>query len=433
MLNQEQTQILEQAIILLFRLRNEQSIDNWERERARQFEELHRPIINLKEIDSTENINDENGGTPLSDKDFKGFLNFTEKEILKMPKPFRKIFRVDGNKAHVRKRADGRYKCSFEIRYAKKPYNKHPISASGATLEIAKARFIEKLNNYVPQDDTAPTVPKDFHEFAMYWLEKIHKRKVKEKTYDHDIKLYNRHIKERFAKFKVKDVHMAIIQDLLDNAPGKGKTAKDLHSILKQILDCAVKHGLIKLNPIGMCFLDDYEQKHGVAISFEEERKLDNAYKGTEWEIPFAVARYTGLRPCEYLSAAIEGNFIKAQNGKRKDGKVEFKYIPITPMLKPYLQNVIELNMPKPRVLNNRFKKVLPNHQLYDMRTTFETRCDQCKIEDKAIGLMMGNKIGKNNNADGNKLKKAYTDKNDPDYFKNLLEYLYLEGQKFKY
>jgi len=102
-------------------------------------------------------------------------------------------------------------------------------------------------------------------------------------------------------------------------------------------------------------------------------------------------------------------------------------------MLKPYLQNVIELNMPKPRVLNNRFKKVLPNHQLYDMRTTFETRCDQCKIEDKAIGLMMGNKIGKNNNADGNKLKKAYTDKNDPDYFKNLLEYLYLEGQKFKY
>ncbi len=83
MLNQEQTQILEQAIILLFRLRNEQSIDNWERERARQFGELHRPIINLKEIDSTENINDENGGTPLSDKDFKGFLNFTEKEILK--------------------------------------------------------------------------------------------------------------------------------------------------------------------------------------------------------------------------------------------------------------------------------------------------------------------------------------------------------------
>ena len=162
MLNQEQTQILEQAIILLFRLRNEQSIDNWERERARQFGELHRPIINLKEIDSTENINDENGDEPLSDKDFKGFLKFTEKEIFKMPKPFRKIFRVDGNKAHVRKRADGRYKCSFEIRYAKKPYNKHPISASGATLEIAKARFIEKLNNYVPQDDTAPPFRKTF-------------------------------------------------------------------------------------------------------------------------------------------------------------------------------------------------------------------------------------------------------------------------------
>ncbi|MDE6868696.1 MAG: hypothetical protein K2J83_06125, partial [Clostridia bacterium] len=180
MLNQEQTQILEQAIFLLFRLRNEQSIDNWENERVRQFDELHRPEFNLKEIDSTEDINDENGETPLSNKDFKGFLKFTEKEILKMPKPFRKIFRIDGNKAHVRKRADGRYKCSYEIRYAKKPYNKHPISASGATLEIAKARFIEKLNNYIPQDNTAHTVPKDFHGFAMYWFENFHKRKVAE-------------------------------------------------------------------------------------------------------------------------------------------------------------------------------------------------------------------------------------------------------------
>lgn len=418
MLSKEQTEFLEQAIILLFRLRNEQSIDNWERERARQFGELHRPTLFFKESDSKEITNDdENGDEPISDKDFKGFLKFTEKEIFKMPKPFRKIFRVDGNKAHVRKRADGRYKCSFEIRYAKKPYNKHPISASGATLEIAKARFIEKLNNYVPQDDTAPTVPKDFHDFALYWFEKFHKRKVSEKTFDHDIKLYFRHIKDRFAKFATDRINAAMLQDFLDNAPGTGKTAKDMHSILKQILDCAVKHGIIKLNPLGMCILDGYDQEHGKLIIKEDEIKLFNAYKGTEWELPFAIAFYCGLRPCEYLTITKDGNFIKAQNGKRKGGKIDYKRIAITPMLRPYLQNVDKIDMPKPRVLNNRLKKVLPSHKLYDMRTTFQTRCSECEINETVIGLFMGNSIGK--------LKAAYTDFSD--------EYLLSEAEKFKY
>lgn len=358
-------------------------------------------------------------------------LKFNEKEISKMPKHFRKTFRAQGCTAHVRKRETGRYKCSYEIRYAKKPYDKHPISVSGQTLEIAKARFIEKLNNYILQDDNTPTVPKDFHGFAMYWFNKIHKRKVAEKTYEHNLQLYNRLVKKPFEKIKIKDLNMVLLQDFLDKAPGKGKTAKDLYSIFKQILDFAVKYGLIKLNPIGMCFINNYEQEHGVAISIEEEIRLDLAYKHTQWEIPLAVVRYTGLRPCEYTSAIIEGNFIKAINSKRKDGKIEFKYIPITPMLRPYLQGVTELKIPNPRVLNKRFQKILPNHKLYDMRTTFETRCDQCKIEDKAIGLMMGNNIGKS--GDDKKLKKAYTDMNDPDYFCNLLDYLYEEGKKFKY
>ena len=82
MLSKEQTEFLEQAIILLFRLRNDQSIENWENERARRFGELTRPILTIKE----DYENDENGDEQLSDKDFKGFLKFTEKEILQMPK-----------------------------------------------------------------------------------------------------------------------------------------------------------------------------------------------------------------------------------------------------------------------------------------------------------------------------------------------------------
>lgn len=335
-----------------------------------------------------------------------------------MPKRFRKTFRIQGCTAHVRKRQTGRYNCSYEIRYAKNPYNKHPISASGTTLEEAKARFIEKLNNYIPQDDSVPAVPTTFDGFAMYWFENFHRRKVCENTYDHDIKLYNRHVKERFGKLKVKDINAVMLQDFLDSFADRGKTAKDLHSLLKQTLDCAVKHGLISLNPLGMCILDKYNQEHGTLITKDEERQLEEAYKGTEWKLPLAVVRYTGLRPDEYTSAAIEGEFIKAKNSKHgKNGKIVYKYIPITPMLRPYLQDVTELDMPKPRVLNNRFKKVLPNHKLYDMRTTFQTRCSECGIPDNVIGVWMGNSIGK--------LKEAYTDFSE--------EYLLKEAEKFKY
>lgn len=139
--------------------------------------------------------------------------------------------------------------------------------------------------------------------------------------------------------------------------------------------------------------------------------------RGTEWEIPLAVIRYISLRPCEYTSAVIYGNFIKAQNGKRKDGKIKFKYIPITPMLRPYLQRVTEFTMPEPRVLNRRFQKILPNHKLYDMRPTFQTRRSERGIPDNVIGVWMGNSIGK--------LKEAYTDLSE--------EYLLKEAEKFRY
>lgn len=51
------------------------------------------------------------------------------------------------------------------------------------------------------------------------------------------------------------------------------------------------------------------------------------------------LALYTGLRPNELYTAKIEGNFIVAINSKRKNRKLEYKKIPISKMLKPYIAN----------------------------------------------------------------------------------------------
>lgn len=345
-------------------------------------------------------------------------LKFTEKEIMPLSKTFKREFRAQGCTAHIRKRSDGRYNCSYEIRYNRNGYN---ISASATTLEKAKERFIEKLILADKEKENPQSkIPTNFDAFATYWFENFHKRKVKGNTYEESVKLYNRHIKPKFGNLALKNITPLMLQQFLDSFADRGKTADELYSLLNQIFKAAVNHGLIQLNPLGMCFHKQHERKHGIAITKAEEKLLLKAFEGTPYQLHFAIALYTGLRPNEYATAIIDGEFIKAVNSKRhnqNNGAVVYKRIPITPMLRPYLQNVEKIEFPAPRVLDNRLKKILPEHKLYDMRTTFQTRCSECGIPDNVIGVFMGNSIGK--------LKDAYTDFSD--------EYLLKEGEKLFY
>ncbi len=347
-------------------------------------------------------------------------LKFTDKEIMKMPKKFRHAFRLNNNWIHYRKRTSGRYRCSYEIRYAKKPFDKRPITASGNTIEQAKKRFIEKLNRFALEEEnvSSPIVPKDFQGFAMYWFENFHKRKVAENTYAEAIRLYNRHVKEYFGYVLIEKISPVMLQSFLDQFDDRAKTKDDLYSMLNQILTASVKHGLLSLNPLGMVFHKQHEKEHGKAISKADEKKLLDAYTGTPYQVSFAIVLYTGLRPNEYATATIDGKFIKAVNSKRKGKKKAFKRIPITSMLRPYLNGISEIKMPTTFQMTYRIKKVLPNHSLYDMRTTFQTRCTECGISEVAIGLFMGNGIG-------GTLKEAYTDVSD--------EWLLKEGEKLNY
>jgi hypothetical protein len=73
-----------------------------------------------------------------------------------------------------------------------------------------------------------------------------------------------------------------------------------------------------------MVFHTKHDREHGKALSKEEENKLLTQTAGTPYQRMFAVRLYTGMRPNEYKTAKIEGNFIVANNSKRKNGKVAF-------------------------------------------------------------------------------------------------------------
>ena len=346
-----------------------------------------------------------------------GFLKFTEKEISKMPKTFRKEFRTQGCTAHIRKRTDGRYVCSYEIRYRRNGYN---ISVSAKTVEQAKIRFIEALKTTDPQTSTKENgTPKTFNEFSLYYFENFRKRKVTERTMKEDLWRDKKYLLPVFGSTPIKSITPLQCQNLIDGIvkDGKEKTATEIFSMLNVIFKMAIRHDIITRNPLDIVFIKKHERKHGIALTRDEEKTLLQAVAGTPYQIMFAVALYTGLRPNEYETARINENFIIAKNSKRKNGKIEYKRIPITPMLRPYLDNVTELKFYKPEQMRNKMKPILPEHKIYDLRTTFYTRCQECGISEVAIKLFVGHSLGG--------LADTYTDISN--------EYLLKEGEKLNY
>ena len=301
-------------------------------------------------------------------------LEFTAQEISKMPKQFRTIFKTDGVRAHVRKRIRNN-SISYEIRFRADGYN---ISASGLTVAEAKVRFIQKLhdaqNGIKP---TAPDIPKTFDKFAMYYFENFRKRKVKSTTYEKDLVRLKKHILPVFGNMNIKDIMPQQCQKLIDDIliSGKGKTAEDVFSLMNCTFKMAIKHNILQHNPLDIVIHEKHERKHGKALTIDEEKLLLQKAK-EPYKTLFAIALYTGIRPNEYETVRITDTMIYANNSKRHNGKVETKRIPIIPILRPYIN--ADTVMPNVSINSARkiIKKILGDERkLYDLRTTFYTRC----------------------------------------------------------
>lgn len=368
------------------------------------------------ELLRSEQERSEDVGTPSQEKDKEGFLNFTKQEILKMPSKFRKFFIAADKLVHVRRRKrnkKGYY--SYEARYRCGNYN---ISVSSNDPAKLVPKFLEAVR-LVEAGNELLNVPTNFHEFAMYYIETFWRRNVSAQTYKTETNRYKNHIEPIIGSLPVKSITPAMCQKLLDGiiAKGYGKTADEVHGRLNQIFEAAIKHGLIKHNPLDLVIFTQHESEHGKALTKAEERLLLERAAGTPWQLMFAIALYTGLRPNEFATARIEGAFIVAVNSKRKNKKVEYKKIPITPMLQPYLEGVQELRFYVPQRIREKFRLILPEHSLKDTRETFNSRCIECGINETARKLFMGHSLGA--------LGNAYTDLSE--------EFLIKEGEKFVY
>ena len=373
-----------------------------------------------------------------SDNNEVGIVRFTKKEISLMPKTFRKQFRTAGCTAHVFRRKSGKNTWNYMIRYRKGGYY---IVATSNDLEEAKRKFIKKLHAadelkrqqdiakvtgmpvtpspLLKQPEEVNGVPTTFDKFADYYFEKFYKRKVCDETFRVTLSNYKNHVLPHFGNMRLSSVTADKCQQLLDSLIDQDKlrTEENVYTMLNMLFKAAVKHAVIEHNPMDMVFHTKHERKHGKALTKDEERKLLTETEGTPYQQMFAVALYTGLRPNEYKTAYIENGFIVANNSKRKNGKIELKKIPIMPMLAPYVKEGDELMFYRLEQIRHKFNSILPGHKLYDLRTTFYTRCTECGIAEVAIKKYVGHTLGG--------LADTYADLSD--------EFLIKEGQKLRY
>ena len=368
-----------------------------------------------------------------------GIVNFTKKEISQMPKSFRKEFRTAGCNAHVLRRRSGRENWNYMIRYRKNGYN---IVATSNNLEDAKRKFIEKLGQAdelkkqqaIAEVTGAPIpstpllkpvvtevngIPATFDKFANYYFEKFHKRKVCEESYRITLSNYKNHVLPHFGDVPLTSITADKCQSLLDKLieQDKVRTEENVFTMLNTLFKAAIKHAILQHNPMDMVFHTKHEREHGKALTKDEERRLLEETAGTPYQQMFAIGLYTGLRPNEYKTAYIENGFIVANNSKRKNGKVELKKIPITPMLAQYVKEGDKLSFTRLEQIRHKFNAILPTHKLYDLRTTFYTRCMECGVAEAAIKKYVGHTLGG--------LADTYTDLSD--------EFLKREGQKLNY
>ncbi len=257
-------------------------------------------------------------------------------------------------------------------------------------------------------------VPIEFDAFTQYYFENFRKRKVCPSTIKADLYRYNGYIKPVFGKKTLKSITPKECQDLIDkiNADGKGKTADEVFSILSIIFKGAIKHGIIARNPLDIIFHKQHERVNGKVLKIDDIKRL--MASGSEYLTLFLIALFTGLRPNEYEKFEIDGEFIKAVNSKRKNGKTEYKRIPIMQELKPFLTDVFT-KIPKYERLRVEFKRIMPDFSLKDLRKTFNSRCIECGINETARKIWMGHSLGE--------LGKAYTELSDDFFLK--------EAQKF--
>ena len=320
-------------------------------------------------------------------------ITFTQKEISHMDKDFKKILILNGLVARVRTRPSGKNKFLYEIRFRARGYS---IIVCDSSLEMAKAKFIAKASpNEIDKCKVLPSKlrRKGKHLFCQIFQEwlSLKRGNIGEKEIKRFESNFNNLPEElRYTPiFNIRAIDLDTI--LKDVQPRK---YEELRTLFNGIFKYAVASGIIQNNPVALIKFKRAERQNREALSENEIKAflshIEDA-KYNEIRQGACILYYFGLRPCEVDEEThIEGDFLIARNRKRKNGKIEYKKIPVP----KDAWKIIDWNKPitfqcGKEKFHNLFKELLKGKTAYCLRHTFATICQQY-VRPDIVDIWMG-------------------------------------------
>jgi len=310
----------------------------------------------------------------------------------------------DDNELRIPKELSVRYKPNgrVELRYRKNGYEK---SFSGATISEAAAKaqpFIKELNKAVTSYlKTNETKTVNFKEYAEEFVRIVKAPDLKPETMRGYRTRLNNHIYPYIGDKNITDIKNSDIQRIIHALKSKGiyRTLEDVNGILKQIFEYAEANKDITDNPMTFIKIKKHVRQTGKALSIEDERRFLGLIDNHPYQGLFLLLLYTGIRPCEIETVSFKNGFIKCENMKRKNNTKEYKVIPLTPMIEPYLDLIKQADLTvRPLTLSANFRKLMGGeYRLYDLRHTFITRVQTCGVPEQVVKLWAGHAPDRHN------------------------------------
>ena len=335
---------------------------------------------------------------------------FSDEEISKMPRKFRKIFRTNKQTAHVRKKDGDVYEIRMQI-------DGHRITASAKYLDLAKERFIKKLREYnehgaTGKNKTAQAVPDlaplSVSDYALHYLDTFKRPNISEKHYSNLCGIVRRHIARFFGNMLMRDITATDCQKLLNQLTneGKGRTVEEVKNLLSWICAAAVADRILPADVMTHIQTVPHRRTVGKTIPREYIRAFLLRTPQNRAELCIRLLIYTGMRPCEVSAFTFDDKgFISITTAKRKKWEEQdVRRIPLHPALLPYVEEIRAALPVAVFLLERAFRRHFPSeYRLYDLRHTFTTIAQQAHCYKPWVDYVTGHK------ANGNTTDKVYT------------------------